>query len=210
MKKILSIILFFCCCNIVAFSQSISVYFEIIPEEQLIQIDANRRKDMVDLIKAGREAKFANKLGGVSEMTTLTDNYLDLQVSESFSFAMKMLPIEDGENILAIVKSVCGEACDSELTFYSVTWERISNNDLIELPLRSEFFNEGADEIVQSLINNIDMDIVKLSLDATSNRLTAEYELEKYYPSELYELVQPFLKKAPITYEWNGKRFVRR
>ena len=102
-------------------AQDIAVYFEIIPEEQLMQIDANRRKDMIDLKKAGQPASFPNRLGGVSEMTELTNDYLRIRVSDNSTFEMKLLSINGQDNILAVVRTTCAPACDSEILFYTPT-----------------------------------------------------------------------------------------
>jgi Protein of unknown function (DUF3256). len=68
------------------FCQNISTLFEIMPDEQLIQIDTNRRKDMFDFKKNGKDSKSLNKLGGYSEIVELTDDYLKLKVSNNSFF----------------------------------------------------------------------------------------------------------------------------
>lgn len=195
----------------VTFAQDIAVYFDIIPEEQLLQIDANRRKDMIDMKKAGQPASFANRLGGTSEMTDLTENYLKIRISDNSSFEMKLLPLQDGENVLAVVKTTCAPACDSEISFFTPTWERLPLKRFLQLPNRMDFAAEGvdlSDGVIRETFGAVDMDLIKLSLSPVTNELSATYEVAAYLPDEYYKSLVPFLRTQPLHYLWQDGKYV--
>lgn len=184
-----------------AFSQSAAVYFEIIPEQHLLQIESNRRKDMVDMLKAGHKAEVPNRLGGTSEMTNLTDDYVRIQVSESGSFEMKLIPQKNGEMMIAVIKTTCAPARDSEISFYTTTWELLPLKDHFSEPRRINFFNEPSerkDAAFQQAYHSIDMDLVKYSFDLHSNAIIAEPSYATYLPQEIYTQVKPYLKEKVL------------
>ncbi len=123
-------------------SQSIEVYFEIIPEHILIQIEPNRRKDMVDLFKSGMPALARTRLGGTAQITDLTDKYIKIKMSDLSSVEMAL--IGDSSNHIAVIRTVCALACDSEIEFYTTTWEPTSNMS-ISKPVLDQFLTIATD-----------------------------------------------------------------
>ncbi|MEG1903612.1 MAG: DUF3256 family protein, partial [Bacteroidales bacterium] len=125
--------------------QSAAVYFEIIPEQHLLQIESNRRKDMVDMKKAGQLARVPNRLGGTSELTELSDKYLRIETSENSTFEMKLFPFQEDEQMIAVIKTTCAPVCDSEISFYTTTWQPLSLKDHFRMPDRSDFVKDSVD-----------------------------------------------------------------
>ncbi|MEG1617421.1 MAG: DUF3256 family protein [Bacteroidales bacterium] len=193
------------------FAQNIAVYFEVIPEEHLLQVDPNRRKDMLDLKRAGREGKVPNKLGGVSELTELTDTYIRIKVSDNSTLEMKLLPVSGEENIIAIVKSVCAPACDSEILFYNTAWQRLPLTDYFNAPLRADFFvtrTEANAAAYDQALKSVDMDLIQYRFDGETNDLSATYALKDYLPDNIYKEVEPLLKKQGLTYQWLNNKYL--
>ena len=118
------------------FSQSIAVYFEVIPEHILMQLDPNRRKDMIDMFQAGRPATAKTRFGGTAEVIALTDNYLKIELSKSSMVEMAMLG--DTAHYIGVIRTVCAPACDSEIEFYTTTWEPITDINIAK-PLLENF-----------------------------------------------------------------------
>ncbi|MEG1587515.1 MAG: DUF3256 family protein [Bacteroidales bacterium] len=198
MKKttlfILSLIAF---CSAVS-GQSAAVYFEIIPEQHLLQIESNRRKDMLDMKKAGQKAAVPNRLGGVSEMTDLTDNYLRIQTSENAAFEMKLFPYRENEQMIAVIKTVCAPVCDSEISFYTTTWEALPLADHFQLPGHTDFIKDSIDRndpAFKQAIRSIDMDLIQFSFASDRPAVIATQSYESYLPDYIWKELQPYLKK---------------
>ena len=180
------------------FSQSAAVYFEIIPEQHLLQIESNRRKDMVDMKKAGQKAAVPNRLGGLSEMTDLTDDYLRIQTSENGVFEMKLFPYRENEQMIAVIKTTCAPACDSEISFYTTTWEPLPTGDHFQVPGRIDFVKDSANrgsEAFKQAYNSIDMDFVKLTFAPQGNEVIATTSYQMYLPEQIYKEVQPYMNE---------------
>lgn len=186
------------------FGQSASVYFEIIPEQHLLQIESNRRKDMLDMKKAGQPAIVPNRLGGTSEMTDLTDKYLRIRTSENGVFEMKLFPYGADEQMIGVIKTTCAPVCDSEIAFYTTTWEPIAMKDHFELPVRMSFVKDSVDRtdpLFRQAFRSIDMDMIKLEFDSLSNSVTATQQYKEYLPDYINKEVAPFFQseiKIPV------------
>lgn len=186
------------------FGQSASVYFEIIPEQHLLQIESNRRKDMVDMKKAGQKAVVRNRLGGKSELTHLTDNYLRIQTSDNGVFEMKLFPYGTDEQMIGVIKTTCAPACDSEISFYTTTWQPLNIKDHFDVPTRISFVKDSVDRndpAFKQAFRSIDMDVVKLEFDTLSNNVIATQQYKEFLPDFINKEVEPFFQtelKVPV------------
>ncbi|MDO5570739.1 MAG: DUF3256 family protein [Bacteroidales bacterium] len=212
MKKIYTsiiLILF----SVSAFSQNISTLFEIMPDEQLIQIDTNRRKDMYDLKKNGKDSKMLNKLGGYSEITNLTDDYLKLQVSQNSTFEMRILDSIQGGKILAVIKTVCAPSCDSEISFYNSVWQRIPQNEIFVKPSVKDFLLESTladDSLTNEIIKVADINFLNMSFVDGKPEISVTIPFEELLPEEEIKFIKPYIKETPLFLEWKEGRFVKK
>ncbi|MEG0949425.1 MAG: DUF3256 family protein [Bacteroidales bacterium] len=184
--------------------QSAAVYFEIIPEQHLLQIESNRRKDMVDMKKAGQLARVPNRLGGTSELTELSDKYLRIETSENSTFEMKLFPFQEDEQMIAVIKTTCAPVCDSEISFYTTTWQPLSLKDHFRMPDRSDFVKDSVDRNdagFRQAFQSIDMDLIKLTFDPVSNEVIASQSYSETVPDYIWKEIAPYFKneiKIPV------------
>ena len=120
-------------------AQSIAVYFESIPEHILIQLDPNRRKDMVDLFMAGKPAVTRTKFGGPAELVSLNEKYLKIEIAENSIIEMALLG--DTAQYIGVIKTICAPACDSEIEFYTTTWSPITSISVDKPGLKDFLYN---------------------------------------------------------------------
>ena len=78
-------------------AQRVSSFFIIMPDELLPQIETNRRKDMIDLFQHSQKGGITNSLGGTSDVTALSDNYISVGLSSSSTMQIKLLPLKGKE-----------------------------------------------------------------------------------------------------------------
>ena len=139
-NKILSlVIIFMAAIDCVTNAQSIAVYFESIPEHILIQLDPNRRKDMVDLFMAGKPAVTRTKFGGPAELVSLNEKYLKIEIAENSIIEMALLG--DTAQYIGVIKTICAPACDSEIEFYTTTWSPITSISVDKPGLKDFLYN---------------------------------------------------------------------
>ena len=154
-------------------------------------------------------AKVRNRLEGFSELKRLTSDYLDLSLTERTRVEMKLLPIADSLNIIAVVKTFSGPMKMSTLTLYDAEWKRLPQKDYITFPQYEAYWvlNDtlGHDE-VKRLQSLQDMHFITISLEETSCRLVFELhpgDVEKEDAEQMKKVLQP------IVFVWDGKKFRR-
>ena len=190
-------------------AQKMRDVFAEMPDDVLRVMTKNNRLDCIDFIENNMTAKVCNRLEGFSELKRLTSDYLDLSLTERTRVEMKLLPIADSLNIIAVVKTYSGPMKMSTLTLYDAEWKRLPEKDYITFPQYEAYWvlNDtlGHDE-VKRLQSLQDMHFITMSLEETSCRLVFELhpgDVEKEDAEQMKKVLQP------IVFEWEGKKFRR-
>jgi hypothetical protein len=187
-------------------AQNIGDVFVKMPKDILVQLEEAWRKDLVDLYKSGKTATLENTMQGKSTLLALTDNYLLLQSTGRSTVEMKLLPLVNNTHIICMITTVYAPVADSRIDFYTTDWTPLPAGELYT-PVTAEWFlKEDADESdgIKALP---DIFLVKYSLDAENNALTAEYATPSYLDEESRAKAASFLKDTPRRYEWRLSRF---
>lgn len=185
-----------------AAAQSMRSIFVNAPDSVFPLLTRVNREDCIDFLNAGMRARVSNRLDGKSELRSITDDFLELCSSEYSTVQMRLLPFA-GDTIIAVVRSVCAESCDSRISFYKKSWEPAAVS-FVRPPI-SEFFI-SPDSAAQHL-PKCDIYLVKLSLSATDETLVAEYTMPSYMSEDDAKVVSPCLR--PLLFRWKGGAFVR-
>lgn len=180
-------------------AQSVAVYFEIIPEQHVLQIDGNRRKDMLDMKRAGQQAVVPNRLGGTSELTDLTERYLRVQTSPQASFEMCMFPTGEGDDqVIGVIKTWCAPVCDSELSFYTPTWTPVDTRRHLVKPELGAFVKDSVDRSSDAFaraLASVDMAMIRLQFDPEAGDVVATLNLRDVLPDYIYKEVVPYFNE---------------
>jgi hypothetical protein len=178
------------------------------PDSILPLLTKNDRLDFVDYLDSNMKAEVTNKLGGKSEMTTISEDYAHIAMSESSEVALKILKRES-DSIICIVHTHKSQASDSYLKFYTKDWTELPTNNFIRIPNAKDFLTIN-DTISPSerenIINKIDAAFIKAELQKESTSLTLTLTSPLYMSEENRKSTAPFIKET-ITLKWTGKRF---
>lgn len=139
------------------------------PDSIFPLLTKNNKLDCIDFIENKMRARVKNKFDTYSELTSLTDNFLRLQISEKSSVEMKIF----NDSLLCLVRTYYGPAADSQIYFYNVKWEPV--NYKIEQPKVDDFFQPGADAEVCGLLRQLPF--IKVSLNPDDTSLTWELQI---------------------------------
>ncbi len=202
MRKIHFILLLMIACAAGVRAQSMRDLFVEAPDTIFPLLTATNKVDCIDFIDAGMRARVTNRLDGKSELLSITPDYLLLRSSGSSTVEMKMLPSPSGP-VIAVVRSVCAEACDSRITFYNADWSLAPV--LFERPAIEDFFAEG--DSAAHYMRLCDIYLVKFSLSPSDNSLVAEYTMPAYMNDDEAAAVGSFLR--PLRFRWAEGGFVR-
>lgn len=197
MKKfmiILAVLMTGVCCS---HAQSLSVYFELIPEAQLPILRADMRKGMVGMYELGqRPAKVPNLLNGTCVLDTLSDTYLSMHTTDVSTLSIKMLPMKvDSCNVLAVVHTVKVEGTeDSTIDFFTNTWSKLDGDKYFTRPTARDFYQPN-DSVTADELEKLCHPVL-ISYTLEGEHVKATLDPEKYLPKELFQKIKPALKKS--------------
>lgn len=207
MQKIILFALLLLSSTTIYAGHTIDAYFISAPAQLIPQLDENRRKDLIDFHNAGVAHHIVNQLGGEVLIDTIDDMQITVKLSSSSSIQIALLPVADTVGVIAVVHTVSLPAQDSRITFYNTRWQPIENGKIFTAPTAKTFLNKSSKKTAQQAVDLIDM--LPVSYVISGRTLQAREDLKTYLPEEVYERLAPLLKKTPLSYTWNGKRFVR-
>jgi len=192
--------------------------FVNMPDSILPTLTKINRADCIDFLDSHMRALVKNRFDQESEMTRLTKDYIAMQLSPMQQFEMKLLPTSDTTHIICTIQTVCSDACDSRINFYSSTWEPLDNADFITLPVQADFLPdtipaEIADTLStpwESLCTEADILLLRASLADSTSILQFEYTTPQYMSKKTATLITPLLLRHRIQYEWKASKFVRK
>lgn len=104
-------------------AQSVADLWISMPDNMVPYLTVNQKKEMIECNRIGVDSSVKNKLEGNTAIDTLSDSYGKFLVSTSRSLQLVKLPCEQ-DSILMLIDTHMGPKSHSEVSFYSMTWER--------------------------------------------------------------------------------------
>ncbi|MDR1724080.1 MAG: DUF3256 family protein [Tannerella sp.] len=205
---IISILMF--CSVFGARAQTVGEIFVAMPDELIVQLEKAWRKDLVDLYKSGKDATLENTMQGTSTLKTLTDDYILLQTTERSTMEIRRLPLINNTYVVCVITTVYAPVADSRVHFYTTDWHRLSPDGIFSPLQRDAFLKNDADTSQPSYMEAmtaLDICLVKYSLNADNNDLTAEYTTLQYLSEETRLRVKPFIKDVIKVYNWKSGHY---
>lgn len=202
--------LIFVCLAASSMAQRMEELFTKMPADVIIQLEEAWRKDLVDLYRSGKAATLENTMQGKSALLTLTDDYLLLQSTERSTVEMKLLPLVNNTYIICMITTVSAPVADSRIHFYTTDWNLLPAEGLYTSVSADWFWKEDVDPSSVAYLDaksQLDMLLLKYSLNAENSSLTAEYTTPLYLDEDTRKKIVPLLKDMPKKYEWKLGRF---
>ncbi|MBR5275922.1 MAG: DUF3256 family protein [Bacteroidaceae bacterium] len=184
-------------------AQNMRTLFVGMPDTIFPLLTATNRADCVDFVDAGMRARVSNRLDGKSELLRLTDDFLEMKMSNHSTLQMKLLPRSAGDTIVCMVKTVCAESCDSRILFYTKDWKQLPQQ--FAYPPIKDFF--VAADSLDTVLTIADIYLVKLNLSSSDASMVAEYTMPSYMSSGDSLFVAR--RARNLIYKWDGKQFKR-
>ena len=165
-----------------ASAQRMRDVFASMPDSVLEVMTKNNRLDCIDFIENNMEARVRNRFDGFSELNTLTEDYLNLNLTSSCLVEMKLLPVADSISYICVVKTYSGPVRESEVTVYTDKWKLLPREKWIKWPEYNDFWqaNDSITDVdIRSTQREQAMHFVSACLSADQTRLTLEVQLDK-------------------------------
>ena len=204
MKKIIYIL--FCAFLFITSTkaQEMRNIFTEMPDSIIPLLTHSNRADCVDFLDAKMRARVTNRLEGNSELLQLTPDYLKIRLTAHTDLQMKLLPRSSGDTIICMINTVCAEACDSRIRFYTKKWQEINpSTELFKKPLIKDFFT--VNDSLERILQIADIYLVKLTLAPSETTMQADYTMPAYMSHKDSLFVTKNIHS--IEYKWTGKTF---
>jgi hypothetical protein len=183
---------------------SIIEVFIAMPDKLLAGMDAEKRTALL----ASPDSASLTVESAIREditRTAFTNEYLALKTSEIGSMEIRLLPLVNNSNVVAVITTVCGPACDSRLDFYTTDWKPIPTADLFPEKDKNWFLKTDSidSDEYRNAVAMLDLSPIKLKFVPNGNDIEAEYDIKSYLSPDDYKLLEPFLRKEPVILKWN-------
>lgn len=214
-------------------AQNIKEYYMHMPDTILPYLTNVNKADMPDFINSKMAAKVKNRFQEITEMTQLTDDFLEIKTSPSSSFQLKLLPKADSTYIIGLITSVKAPISDSQISFYTTEWKNLSMSSFLSLPDVEDFvLNAGelrkfssldscdvfsndenySDTISEDLYAQVVRELNKavmysLSFDPKDLSIRVYLTTPGYLSRENRKVVESCMKKDPILLRWKDDKF---
>ena len=198
-------------CTLSVVAQDMKKVFIAMPDSLTPLLTKVNKEDCIDFLASNMKAEIKNRFDKSSEMKVLTEDYLQMQMTENSTLEMKLLPINDSIKIVCIVKTVCSSACDSEIRFYDTNWkEEFPQKDYLQLPAPQTFFlpTDTVSSEVELIKKKADMHVMKAVLSKDDSSLSFIYTTPGYLNQEDREKLLPYLRKEAVVYRWKDGKFL--
>lgn len=205
MKKIIVLLSFVFTVGL-SFGQDLASVVKNMPDDLILKIEPNQKDKLSGNISDTTTVIVTNVLGETVERVAVSDDYIALKTSDAGLLQIKLLPLINNSYIIAVVKTVCGKACDSSINFYTTDWQPLTQTGLIPEKNKDLFLKKDIDlssDVYQNASAPLDMTPVKYQLNPTNTDLQAIYDIKGYLAAPDYDLLKPFLENEEIVLKWD-------
>jgi len=185
-------------------SQTMKDLWIAMPDSLFPYLNQSLRSEGVALAERNLDATVVNLLKEKTRIDTLSADYMAVTMSKSMSLQMRLLPSEQGDSVLCIVKRYCVPETESTMTLYARDWKRIETIafDVEKLVSRPDTMSVSK---YQELLKLLDPYMISASLSASDDVLTVAVDVANVSEEERKDLVAILPKRK---FRWNGKNFL--
>lgn len=176
---------------------------DILPREARASATANYR--------AGKpETSIFNRLYSLSEIDSLTDNYLKITLTDASDLTINLIEDRKHQPVVVTVYTVGapGVAKDSDIEFYDAEWKPLERKKLWEPPKVKDFFAKPKDDRVdlKKIEELIPFPTYTLEVSSDGLTVTGRLTVDTYLSEEAKTEIKPYLVPSR-TWRWDGKKY---
>ena len=192
-----------------AYSVDLRQLFIDMPDSIMPLLNKNNKLDFLDYLDMDMPSVVTNSLGGKSTMKFLTDDMLSVQMTASSEMDIKLFYGKDSLVTIAVIETICGGYCDSDVTFYNDKWQPLDKQKLISMPLLDDFLDKKLmkQSEYKTAIDEMYYRLMMIESTPGSDIFTVTLTTADTILDE--EIRTSIFKTTSINYRWNGKKFIR-
>ncbi len=203
MKKLFFFLFVFV--SVSVFPQKIDDVFKTMPNNILPGLTKGNRTML--LVDTGKTV-IPYPLGNIEKLVHSVD-FLKIKTSDAGTTQIKLLPLINNTQIICIIQTVCGNACDSNIQFYTTDWEKLEANPLLPEISAETFFDESKNnsDNYKFALSLPDIYPISAEFENGSSTLTLKLDVEKYLSDEQLANIKPFIKSDTVKLTWDNTSF---
>ncbi|MBP3756138.1 MAG: DUF3256 family protein [Prevotella sp.] len=188
-----------------AHAQAIEQWWLGMPDSLLGYMNKSKRIEAMDYQHMGLKIDVTNLLKGSTTVDTLTNEFLQVKLSEAALLQMRLLP-KDSDSVVCVVKTLFAPEAESSVAFYDRNWKRVGQltADTLAAPFlsRPDTMATGRFDELSRLVDPV---MVKCTLSVSDATLTQELSLPLLTKEEK-QAIKAIVKQRKL--KWNGERFI--
>ncbi len=200
------ILLLFSCITFLGYGQKIDEVFKTMPDEFL---PAFTEADKTMLLVDSSLSVIPYALGEIEKLA-YSETFLSIKTSGVGTMQIKLLPLVNNTQIVAMIKTVCSKVCDSNIRFFSKEWEEIDKSSILPQITPLTFFDSSKADTPEFKwsLSHIDMFPISYQFKNGSNNLAVTFDFKNYLSKQDVQKVSPFLHNETVDLMWNKSTFV--
>lgn len=207
MKRFLAIVAFFGAFLGASAQRQMKDFILTMPDSLVKYLNTTKRTEMVDFYFMGVKAETFNLLSEGTVLDSLTANHADIRLNESARMQLHLLPRENGDTVVCMVRTFLGEAPESTFAFYDSNWKSLERKgflpevDPMSLIHRPDTMTV---ERYEELLRLVDPLMVAAEITPADGALTFSLSTPMTTKKER-EALQDILVQRKL--KWDGKSF---
>ncbi|MCD8301423.1 MAG: DUF3256 family protein [Prevotellaceae bacterium] len=191
-------------------SHDMADVFASLPDSILPLLSSVNRRDMLDFIANGMDARVYNLLKEETTLKVLNNDYALLEMSQQSRVEMKILQTTDSVPLLALVRTVEAPAADSHFELYDAEWHRLEWLEF-QRPAIEDFWLPAPDSLATDAANaklslaDLCLVEIKVSPDEPVFELVLDVSVLAEKEKDAAKLLV-----HPLQYLWDGTAFRKR
>ncbi|MBR1726828.1 MAG: DUF3256 family protein [Muribaculaceae bacterium] len=176
------------------------------PDELFATLPRTTRLDMIDYYDNGTVVAASNNMAGTSQIDTITNEYLRIQVSDAKTVELRLMQWKS-DTIIAVIETVKTPVKDSRITFYNKHWYALKEIKPFKMPTMDDFILPTVKKSQRrELLQQIAFSLIELTFGGPDfEQLTARHGLAEFLGQEEWARLKPYLRPT-LTYRiQNGK-----
>ena len=199
------ILLFFLSLSTIVEAQQVGDLFKAMPPELLPGVSEGNKTML--LVDSGKTT-VPYTLGEIVKEAYGND-YLRLQTSKIGTLQLKLLPVSEDSVVVCLIKTVCGNVCDSHISFYTSEWKKLNKEAFLPTISAEIFLNSSQkkSENDKYAVSLPDIYPISATFNETGTDLTLTFHYKERLAEEQIQQLEPLLKGDSLVLTWKNGSF---
>lgn len=199
------ILLFFLSLSNIVEAQQVGDLFKAMPPELLPGVSEGNKTML--LVDSGKTT-VPYPLGEIVKEAYGND-YLRLQTSKIGTLQLKLLPVSEDSVVVCLIKTVCGNVCDSHISFYTSEWKKLGKEAFLPTISAEIFLNSSQkkSENDKYAVSLPDIYPISATFNETGTDLTLTFHYKERLAEEQIQQLEPLLKGDSVVLTWKNGSF---